>query len=146
MLKNYFKIAYRNLVKNKLFSLINIMGLAIGLTCSIIILLWVHDEMSYDKFHTNHNRIYRVLQEMPFTEKVTWAINQGPLAPALIADIPEIEDATRLAFGGWRIRYGDDQFTESGIYVDASFLKLFSFDILEGDINTCCGKFKKRIV
>ncbi len=136
MLRNYFKIAYRNLVKNKLFSLINIMGLAIGLTCSIIILLWVQDELSYDKFHKNHNRIFRVLQEMPFTEKVNWAINQGPLAPALKADIPEIEDASRVAYGGWRIRYADEQFTENGIYVDPSFFNIFSFEILEGDINT----------
>ena len=133
MLRNYFKITVRNLIKKKIFSLINILGLSLGLMCSILILLWVKHELSFDQFHKNHNRIYRVLQEMPFTEKTTWAITQGPLAPALVEEIPEIEYATRIASGPWNIKYGNDRFQQSAIYIDKSFFNIFDFKLLRGD-------------
>ena len=136
MIKNYLKIAWRNIAKNKVFSIINILGLAIGLACSMLILLWVQDELSFDKFHTNHANIYRVLQHMPFTEETTWAINQGPLAQALQDEVPEIEIATRINNLSLQIKLEDKEFREFGLVADPSFLEIFSFQLLEGDPQT----------
>jgi ABC-type antimicrobial peptide transport system permease subunit len=136
MLKNYIKIAWRNITKNKLFSVINILGLAIGLACSILILLWVQDEQSFDKFHTKHSRIYRVLQHMPFTEKATWVINQGPLAQTLQNDLPEIEQAVKITWIGLQMEYLAAEFNEGGLAADPAFFEMFSFRLLQGDAKT----------
>lgn len=133
MFINYLKTTLRNFLKNKLFSLINIIGLSIGLTCSILILLAVIQELNYDSFNTNYKRIYRVLQEMPFTEKATWAITQGPLGPILLDEIPEIEQMTRVNFGGWSIKFEEEEMYSYGIYADSSFLNMFSFELMKGN-------------
>jgi putative ABC transport system permease protein len=140
MIKNYLKIAGRNIIKNKLFSIINIMGLAIGLACSMLILLWVQDELSFDKFHTNHATIYRVLQHMPFTEETTWAINQGPLAQALEDEVPEVEMAVRTSRIGFQLKYNDKEFNEGGIIADSSFLEMFTFQLTNGDAKTALSE------
>jgi putative ABC transport system permease protein len=140
MIKNYLKIAWRNIIKNKLFSIINIMGLAIGLACSMLILLWVQDELSFDKFHTNHATIYRVLQHMPFTEETTWAINQGPLAQALEDEVPEVEMAVRTSRIGFQLKYNDKEFNEGGIVADSSFLAMFTFQLTNGDAKTALSE------
>ena len=98
MLRNYFIVAFRNLLRNKAFSIINIVGLAIGLACSILIFLWVQDELSYDDFHEDGDRVYRILQDIVFEDEVTWAITQGPLGPSLSEDFPEIEAFSRIAW------------------------------------------------
>jgi putative ABC transport system permease protein len=133
MFLNYLKTTLRNFLKNKLFSVINIFGLSIGLSCSILILLAVFDELNYDTFHENHKSIYRVLQDMPFTEKVTWGITQGPLGPVLIEEIPEIDLMTRLAYCGWTMKYDDQELYSRGIYVDTTFLSIFSFKLIKGN-------------
>src|SRR5689334_25159788 len=98
MFKNYFKIAWRNLTKNKTYSFLNISGLAIGLTCFIFIALWVTNELSYDKFNKNYDRIARVVCTAK-TESGTseYAVTSAPMATALKNDFPEVEDAVRLA-------------------------------------------------
>lgn len=136
MLKNYLKIAWRNITKNKLFSIINILGLSIGLACSVLILLWVQHENSFDKFHTNHERIYRVLQHMPYTEETIWAINQGPLAQAIASEVPEVENATRIADIGFRFKYENKEYVDRGLLVDPVFLDMFSFPLTHGDAKT----------
>ena len=132
MFINYLKTTLRNFLKNKLFSLINIIGLSIGLACSILIILAVIEELNYDSFNTNYKRIYRVIQDMPFTKKTTWAITQGPLGPALLDEIPEIEQMTRTHSGGWTIKFEEEELHSYGIYVDPSFLDIFSYELISG--------------
>jgi putative ABC transport system permease protein len=136
MFKNYLKIALRNIVKNKLYSFINIGGLAIGLTCTILILLWVQDELSYDKFNTNADVLYRVNWDF------NWNGNEGigpgtppPLAAKLVTDIPEITDAVRLRpMLKTVVRYKDKFFNEDGILsVDSNFFALFPFPLISGN-------------
>jgi putative ABC transport system permease protein len=106
MFKNYLKIALRNILKHKVYSLINIFGLAIGMACSILILLWVRDELSYDRFHQNADRIYRVTREWKNRDGETslhLARVAPPIGPLLKNDFPNIvEDVVR--------RCGEDPF------------------------------------
>ncbi|MEJ2613389.1 MAG: FtsX-like permease family protein [Ignavibacteriaceae bacterium] len=96
MLKNYFKIAFRNLIRKKVFSFINIFGLAIGMACTILILLWVQDELSYDNFNKNGDNIYRVLYQSDNRASGIWGTSPGLLAPEAKKEIPEIVDAARI--------------------------------------------------
>src|SRR5918993_3122807 len=94
MLKNYFKIAWRNLFRNKGFSLTNLLGLTIGMTCTIFIFLWVKDELAYDKFHTNYDNIYQVVAHRNFNNQVFTDRNMVlPLAGALQDAAPQIKNA-----------------------------------------------------
>src|SRR5688572_11107270 len=96
MIKNYFKIAWRNLVKNKTFSLINILGLAFGMTCSLVIMLWVKDEMSMDRFHEKGDRLYRVMENQFYSGSIsTYPATPGIFAENVVKDIPEIEMASQ---------------------------------------------------
>ncbi len=97
MLKNNLIIAFRNLLKHKTYSLINILGLAIGIACSILIFLWVRDELIYDKYHKNINQIYRVVNETNIAGQHTkTAITSAPMASALRNDFTEVENAIRF--------------------------------------------------
>src|ERR1700733_595957 len=99
MLKNYFKIAFRNLWKNKIFSAINIAGLGLGMACSLLILLWVRDERSIDAFHKNGKSIYYIYERNTLGGKIeSWYWTQGPLAEELKKEIPEIQQATAISW------------------------------------------------
>ncbi len=137
MIWNYLKIAWRNIKRYKGYSFINVIGLAVGLACCILILLWVQDEMSYDRFHINTDNLYRVVTEFHKTEPVThyWPVC-APLAPALKEEYPEVVKATRFTRlrRGQLVKYGDKNFLESRICLtDPDFLSMFSFPLLEGD-------------
>ncbi|HMC86970.1 MAG TPA: ABC transporter permease, partial [Chitinophagaceae bacterium] len=94
MIRNFFKIAYRNVLRNKGFSAINITGLAVGMAAAILILLWIQDELSYDNFHTNKDRIYEVWNSVPMDVKISsWNSVSAPTARALEKDVPEVERA-----------------------------------------------------
>ena len=138
MLANYLKIAIRNLAKYKGYSFINISGLTIGITCCLLIVLWVHDEVSYDRFHDHASTLYRVVENQNYADGVfPVAVTPAPLAPALKQDFPEIVDATRLSFTGRLVSYQDASFYETDIaVVDPSFLTMFSFPVLTGDATT----------
>jgi len=136
MLKNYMKITVRNIKRYKTYSIINITGLAIGMATCILILFWVRDELTFERFHEKRDNIYRVLQSIRFSEVVTWAITQGPLAPALKEEIPEIEDAVRVVQTEWSIRYNNNTFVREGYHVDPSFLKMFTFPLVRGTPET----------
>ncbi|MDN5204737.1 ABC transporter permease [Fulvivirgaceae bacterium BMA10] len=139
MLKNYIKIAYRNLLKNKVFSLINIVGLAFGSSCAILIMLWVWDEMRHDQFHTNKDHLYQLIVEMDQADgsSETWVNTPGGLLPALHKDVPEIVDFTRMtARRRLLFNYNDQRNYERGHYADTSFFKMFSFPFLEGNKQT----------
>ena len=125
MLKNFLIIAYRILVRHKAYSLINISGLAIGIASAILILLYVQDELTYDKFHENHNQIYRAgLHATNQGNEFMLAISCVPLAPTLIRDYPEVISATRIFTFVEQsiIKYKDNRFLDSGY--DSGFEEL----------------------
>jgi putative ABC transport system permease protein len=136
MFKNYFKIAWRNLWKNKVFSFINIAGLGIGLACSILIMLWVTDELSYDRFHKFSEEMYRVVVYLLYEngEDFPVAVSPGPLGPVMQSSFPEIERITRLNFMQGVFHYGDKMFRENNLaFVDSSFFSMFSFPFVKGN-------------
>jgi len=138
MLKNYLKVILRNIRKHKGYSFINITGLAIGMACCLLISIWVLDELSYDRFHTNAPQLYRVEEDQQYSGRVFHvAVTPHPLAPALIEEIPEILDATRYVWsGGLLFRYGEKAFFEYSIRaVDPSFFQMFTFPLIKGDKN-----------
>lgn len=137
MLKNYFKVVLRNIARNKLYSFLNITGLAIGAACCILILLYVQDELSYDRFHENADRIYRVNSDFTIKDRhmktATTAHVQGPM---LKDEYPEVINYVRFnGYGSPRvIRSGDKKFTEEKfLWVDHSVFDVFSFKLLKGN-------------
>jgi len=138
MLKNQLKIALRILKRQKGYSLINISGLAIGIACCVLILLWVQDELSFDRFHENSDHIYRIVSQSN-AEGISdyYAVVPLPLAPTLKDEYPEVQMATRQSSANLRFRFNDEIQTESGYLVDPDFVKMFSFKMLQGDTETC---------
>ena len=97
MLKNYLKIAFRSLLKNKVYSVINIAGLSVGMACCVLILFHVQDELSFDNFHENGDRIYRVALERIYPNHVNnYAIIPSGFAEVFASDLPEVKQSTRL--------------------------------------------------
>jgi putative ABC transport system permease protein len=140
MFFNYLKVTWRNIKRYKGYSFINITGLAVGLACCILILLWVQDELSYDRFHSNRDDLYRVVTEWRKTEPAThyWPVS-APLAPALKEEYPEIIKATRFTRlrRGQLVKFGDKHFTESQICLtDPDFFDMFTFPLLKGGPQT----------
>jgi putative ABC transport system permease protein len=146
MFRNYLKIAFRNLIRHKGFSFLNITGLAIGMVCTILILFWVQHELSFDRYHKNGKNIYRILQHIQYSEIVTWAINQGPLGPALKEEIPEIEEQARFCFAQWRMKYDDQIFVELGGYTDPSLFKMFTIPFVQGDPETALSDPRSMVL
>jgi len=135
MLKNLFKIAVRNLWRSKGFSIINIAGLAIGMAAAILILLWIQNELSYDQFHKNKDRIYETWNRVPFDGKLScWNSVSALTARALEKDLPEVERAVRVA-DSYSVLFsvGDKKIIKSGNMVDTGFLQMFSFPMLKGN-------------
>jgi len=140
MLKNYFKVALRNILKYKFFSVINILGMTIGIVSCLLIVLYVTDELSYDRFHADAGRIYQIgLHGRLAGQDIRTANTPPPMAAAFVAEIPEIEDALRIdTRGEVTVRYGDKIFTEKKtMFVDSNFFDFFSFRLLQGDAKTC---------
>lgn len=132
---NFFKIAWRNLLRNKSFSFINISGLAIGMAAAILILLWIQHEVSYDNFHGKKDRLYQVWNRYT-TDGQTgcWNNTPKPMALAISQDYPEIEKTARVNFlPPVKIALGDKQFYGRGKIVDSSFLEMFTFPVVKGN-------------
>lgn len=135
MFQNNFKIAFRNLLRNKAFSIINISGLAIGMASAILILLWVQNEMSHDRFHEKNDRLYQVwsndkingtIRSLTYTPEI--------MAPSLKTDFPEIEEVSRVRWTKNLLTVnGDKKLLSIGAVVDPGFLTMFSFPLLEGN-------------
>ncbi|EAZ79665.1 ABC transporter permease [Algoriphagus machipongonensis] len=143
MLKNYFKIAYRNLLKKKVYSFINIVGLGIGMACCVLIFMFVQDELSYDQFNEKGDRIFRVVhgyfgedeQVEVNSRENYWVWGNAPVGPALELDFPEVEKVVRFS-GRADILFtiGDQTQQEEGIvFMDSTFFDVFSYELLEGD-------------
>jgi putative ABC transport system permease protein len=132
MFKTYFKLAYRNIIRDKAYSIINITGLAIGLASSILILLWVQNELSYDKFHKNANQIYRITSEFGDSKS---AANSAGMPFGLEAEMPVVKNAVRLGQSlDVLLETGNKKFEEKRVfYADASFMDVFSYPLVKGD-------------
>jgi putative ABC transport system permease protein len=134
MFGNYLKIALRNLNRHKGYSFLNVAGLAFGMACSILILLWVRDETSYDRFHANAGDIYRVLQEVRFSDhEATWAITQGPLGPGLEKDFPDVVRSVRFKGRRFQVRKSGVWLPEVFYLADPSVFEVFTFPLISGD-------------
>ncbi len=134
MLSNYIKVALRNLLKHQVFSIINIFGLAFGLCCALLIALWVHDEYSFDKFHTRKERIFLIVAEIPSNMGSNfWNNTPGPLADVLKKDFAGIERTVRVTHASTNLfKYGDERIEERGIYADPEILEVFDFPLVQG--------------
>jgi ABC-type antimicrobial peptide transport system permease subunit len=137
MLSNYLKITFRNILKYKAFSLINISGLAIGMSCCFMILIWVLDEFSFDRFHKNSADIYRVIARIKSDNSINSTIwTPFPLGPGLKQEYPEVVEYARCTLGERSsLRHGDSIFKEKIYWVDESFFRIFSFKALEGNLD-----------
>ncbi|MBD0255825.1 MAG: ABC transporter permease, partial [Cytophagales bacterium] len=134
MLTNYLTIACRNLLRHKAFSFINVLGLAIGMACSILILLWVQDELSYDRFHRRAGQLYRITCRAGDTKA---AVSPAALAGALKAQMSQVKNTVRVMSATHLLEVSSRKFEENRIfYVDASFLEMFSFPLRQGDPRT----------
>jgi len=139
MLKNYIKVAFRSMKKQNIYSIINMGGLSIGMACCILILLWVQDELSYDKFHDNGDRIYRIVCIDNWAGKIDkFAVTPPAMAPALVQDFSEVAGTTRYyEIDNVLVSSEEKKFLEEEISVaDPDFLEIFSFPWLRGDIKT----------
>ncbi len=139
MFKNNLKIAFRNLWKNKGFSALNIVGLATGLAVCLLIVLYVKDELSYDKYNVNANNIYRLDGDIYFNNtEANMATAPDPLPVALVRDYPEVEQMVRINSQGDILIKKDNQNIQDhhAAYVDSTFFKVFTFPMIAGDPNT----------
>jgi putative ABC transport system permease protein len=141
MFKSYLKIAYRNILKNKIYTTINILGFATGLAAFILIALFVQYEFSYDTYHTNANRIYRVVRNKPArsgSDITKTSVTPAPLAPLLIDQLPEVVNAARFTKdNNALISYGNESFLEEQIHWAApEMFEIFTIDFIKGDRET----------
>lgn len=139
MFKNYLKIALRNFKRQKGFTFINVFGLAVGITCFLLIMMYVKYELSYDSFHTKSDRIFRIgmyWDAWSFRGSSNFAQTNGAMAPVLPGIFPEIEYAVRIHQVTSSLKYEQNSVVENGIYADKDFLNVFSFPLITGDPNT----------
>ncbi|WP_111626989.1 ABC transporter permease [Larkinella arboricola] len=134
MLRNYIKIAWRSLLKNKLFSFINIFGLALGMSCSLLIGLWVKDELSHDRFLPHLNEIFFVRTSSTYEGKTyTGTLTPGPMAGVLKRDVPEVRYATKMQFPEeMLVKVGEKSTKERGFYATKDFFLVFDYPALFG--------------
>lgn len=139
MLKNFFRVAFRNILKHKGFTFINVTGLAVGLTAALLIILWVQDELSYDRFNTDGANIYRVEEDQFYSgERYHVTVTPHPSGPVWKEKIPEIVEQTRINRLS-RILFRKDEkvFYESSVAgVDSGFFKMFTLPLLLGNPET----------
>lgn len=142
MFKNYFKIAFRNLLNKKFYSAINILGLSIGMACCMLIFLYVSHELSYDSFHSKANRIYRLVTDIKTpTEIINISITSAPMGTYLKKDFPEVSEVARIDYSSVLLQKDDQQFQEDeSLFADASFFEVFDFPLLRGNASTALAE------
>jgi putative ABC transport system permease protein len=139
MFKSYLKIIFRNLIKQRSYSLINIFGLSLGIACCILILAYIGYELSYDSFHENASNIYRIASRLTLSGNTSeLTVTPAPVGPALVEDFPEVIDSVRIGATVKRVfTYEDKNFFQDGVlYVDSSIFNVFSFELKDGDPKT----------
>ena len=135
MFRNYFKVAWRNALKQKLYSLINLSGLTIGMSCFILIALYIQYELSYDTHHERADQIYRIYQQQKgntFRGTDLFSVSPEPLAPAMKETFPEVQAAATISTGYDLLSYGDKAFSPRVLYADENAFEVFSIPITEG--------------
>lgn len=137
-LSNHFKVAWRYLFRNKAFSFVNISGLAIGMASAILILLWIHSELTYDQFHSKKDRVYQVYSRDVFDGNLqVWGETPMLVAPTIKSDYPEVEEVVRMNWvAAFILKTGDKQLQTTGYLTDPGIFKLFDFPLLQGDAAT----------
>ncbi|POY38564.1 ABC transporter permease [Solitalea longa] len=148
MLRNYFKIAFRNLLRNKGFSFINISGLAMGMASAILILMWIQHEFSYDKFHEKKDRIYQMWNRSVFDGKLqSWDFTPKVLGKTLKQEMPDIQEVSRVEIRSpFLLIVGDNKLRVPGGFVDPGFLTMFSFPVLKGDAKTALNNVYSIVI
>ncbi len=141
MFRNLLKIAFRNIAKEKIYSLINILGLTIGISCSLFLVLYIMDELSYDNYHENKDRVYRVVTHFQEPDNAfSWPIAQIPLAQELEETYTEVKRAVRYIDGGRELFVNPDQdkrfYEEEFYFADSSVFEVFSYEFIAGDAAT----------
>lgn len=140
MFKNYFKVAFRSLNKNRIYALINILGLALGLTVTILVFLFVRDETSYEKHWNGYDRIYRTsIKGNLMGQKMDAPVSPSPMANALRTEFTDIESATRIQAGRQEILMRREQtkvYIQHGVFADSAFFKVFDYEFVHGNPNT----------
>jgi putative ABC transport system permease protein len=135
--RSYLKVAFRNIRRQKVFSGINILGLAIGMACCLVVLLFVRQELSFDRFHENSKRIFRIYDEIQRSAGVYESVRVASwIGPALFESLPEVRDEAKLVQGTGIVEGGRKRFDERLLFADPSFLRMFSFPLLRGDKET----------
>ena len=143
MFTSIFKIAVRNLVRDISYSLINILGLTIGITGSLFLILYVYDDLSFDRYHEKTDRIYRISSKITEPDDAfDWAVTQMPLSPQIKQDYPEVEESTRLIQSGRHLyKYEEAEFFEEEVsYTDSTVFDIFTWPLVEGDPKTALTK------
>jgi len=138
MLKNYIKVAFRNILRHKGFSILNISGLAIGMASAMLILLWVQNELSYDNFYVNKDRLYQAWYRDKGNNGIScWNVTTKMLGPGLKQEYPEIEKSTRVFWDeAFLFSVGEKKMSVTGNMVDPDFLTMFRFPFIKGNMNT----------
>jgi putative ABC transport system permease protein len=138
MIKNHLKIALRTMRQQKLYSGLNILGLALGIGCFLLIVLFVQYEHSYDRFHPDYDRVHRIFERQPnnwFMGNDRFAVTPAPLARTLEAEFPQVAHATSIGITFSLIGDGESHFYEHGIWADSNFFQVFPFPLLQGNPN-----------
>ena len=143
MFSNYFKVAFRNLKKHAFYSFINIIGLAVGMACCILICLWVQDELSFDRFHENSDRLYRLVNHRDGAWTSSTAFSLGRV---LKNDFPEIEMNSRFSTRNHLVRFEDRIFYQDVAFVDENFLSMFTFPLTKGDPETALSALSSMVI
>lgn len=138
MIKNYFTIAFRHLTKNSIYSFINITGLSVGIGCSILILLWVADELAFNRFHKNYDRLYQVYVNQEFVNGISTDQSLPyPLKDAIVNRASQVKHIAMTNWGeGYLLTVGDNRFNKMSLSVSEDFLKMFTFDMVRGNSET----------
>ena len=137
MFKNFIKITWRNLLKNKSFTVINIVGLAVGMASAALILFWVQNEASYDQFHNNKDRLYQMYNRSVFDGKLwCWGTTPKPMQATLKQDYPQVDEAARTNSCQFLFTKGEKHLNIQGAFTDPDFLTIFSFPLIKGNPQT----------
>ncbi|MBO0934223.1 ABC transporter permease [Fibrella aquatilis] len=141
MLRNYFLVSLRTLWRNRTQSFINVLGLALGMACALLMGLNIADELSFDQFHAKGPQLYKAFNRNTFEGNVhCWPTTPSPLAPALKAEFPEIVESTRVLWAQPHLaNYGTTRINLQGSFVDPGFLTMFSFPLVQGNVKTALG-------
>ncbi len=136
MFKNYLKTAWRNIVRNKTFSLLNIVGLAVGIACASLIFLWIGYHLTFNHAIPDYNNIYEIENNQTYgSDMVTFPVTSVLVKDALQQEFPGIANVSRYGDADGIISLGDKRLSQAGAYVDSAFLKMFGLPLVEGNVN-----------